>query len=441
MGQTAERTINPLLQLAQYGQSPWYDYIRRGLLTSGELHRLIICDGLMGVTSNPSIFEKAIAGSSDYHDALTELAQEPTNAKQCYEALAIRDVQDAADLLYSVYDATHAHDGYVSLEVDPELAFNTAGTIEEARQLYHAVGRENVMIKVPATPEGIPAVEALISQSINVNVTLLFSVEVYEQVASAYIRGLAAHAEQGGRLQRVASVASFFVSRIDTEVDRLLDVTIKEATDSVKTVARTLMGKVAIANARLAYLSFQQLFHSAQFQVVEAKGAQVQRLLWASTGTKNPRYSDTYYVEELIGPDTVNTIPAATLTAFRDHGKVRLSLTEGLTEAQDVLKRLRHCGIDLSAVTQKLLLDGTASSARRLRSSSWPSARSEPNSWGRCSIRPRLPLAHGSLTSRPRCRHSMRLGSCDECGRRIRRSGAKSPSLRPSSGMPWAGCM
>lgn len=360
MAQTAERAINPLLQLALYGQSPWYDYIRRGLLTSGELHRLITCDGLMGVTSNPSIFEKAIAGSTDYHESLAQLAQELTNAKQCYEALAIRDVQDAADLLYPIYDATHARDGYVSLEVDPELAFNTAGTIEEALRLYQAIGRENVMIKVPATPEGIPAVEALIGQGINVNVTLLFSVEVYEQVASAYIRGLAARAEKGGRVQRVASVASFFVSRIDTEVDHLLEGTIKEATDSVKKVAHSLMGKIAIANAKLAYLSFQQLFHSSQFQALKAKGAQVQRLLWASTGTKNPRYPDTYYVEELIGPDTVNTIPAATLTAFRDHGRVRPSLTEGLAEAQDLLKRLPHCGIDLSSVTQKLLLDGTA---------------------------------------------------------------------------------
>lgn len=359
MGQTVEQTVNPLLQLLRYGQSPWYDYIRRGLLTSGELHRLITHDGLTGVTSNPSIFEKAIAGSTDYHHSLTQLAQELTNAKQCYEALAIRDVQDAADLLYSVYETSSARDGYVSLEVDPELAFNTAGAIEEALRLYHAVGRKNVMIKVPATPEGIAAVEALISQGINVNVTLLFSVEVYEQVAWAYIRGLAARAERGGHLQNVASVASFFVSRIDTVIDQLLEAQIRTAPDSVKKVAQTLIGKIAIANAKLAYRSFQHICASPQFLAVKAKGAQVQRLLWASTGTKNPRYPDTYYVEELIGPDTVNTIPAATFTAFRDHGKVRPSLMEGLTEAQDLLDRLPHCGIDLSSVTQKLLVDGT----------------------------------------------------------------------------------
>lgn len=360
MEQTVGSTINPLLQLRQYGQSPWYDYIRRGLLTSGELHRLITHDGLTGITSNPSIFEKAIAGSPDYHQSLKQLTHKLTSAKHMYEALAIRDVQDAADLLYAVYETSQASDGYVSLEVNPALAFDTAGTLEEARRLHRAVGRENVMIKVPATPEGITAIEALISQGINVNATLLFSIDVYEQVAWAYIRGLERCAEHGGRLATVASVASFFVSRIDTAVDRLLQTTINEtAAPTEKNLAQSLLGKVAIANAKLAYLTFQKIFNSPQFLALKAKGAQVQRLLWASTGTKNPRYPDTYYVEELIGPHTVTTMPTATLTAFRDHGKVRPSLMEGLPEAQDLLNRLPHCGIDLSSITRKLLLDGT----------------------------------------------------------------------------------
>jgi transaldolase/glucose-6-phosphate isomerase len=351
--------MNPLVQLRECGQSPWYDYIRRGLITSGELKALIDKDGLMGITSNPSIFEKAIAGSTDYNEALKQMASNVIGVKEIYEALAIRDIQDAADLMQPVYAQTTARDGYVSMEVSPHLAFNTDGTIEEALRLHKAIGRDNVMIKVPATAEGLPAIEHLLSQGINVNVTLLFSVAMYERVASAYIAGVEKLAARGGNIKKLASVASFFISRIDTLIDSQLDAKAKETTDPLqKATLQNLTGKVAIANAKIAYASFQRIFGSPRFAALKASGAQPQRLLWASTGTKNPKYPDTYYVEELVGPDTVNTMPAATFTAFRDHGKVRPSLTENVDEAREIMAMLAESGIDINRSADKLLKDG-----------------------------------------------------------------------------------
>jgi transaldolase/glucose-6-phosphate isomerase len=351
--------MNPLQALQGYGQSVWLDYIRRNLLTSGELKRLVEEDGLRGITSNPAIFEKAITGSSDYTEALKALEQQDLDAKSRYEQLAIRDIQDAADVLQPVYAQTQKRDGYVSLEVSPYLARDTQGTLEEARRLWSAVRRDNVMIKVPATSEGIPAIERLISEGINVNVTLLFSQERYQQVADAYISGLEKFAAQGGAVGKVASVASFFISRIDTAIDALLTARLKTATsDSERALLRSLLGKVAIANAKLTYLRYQELFGGGRWRALATKSAQTQRVLWASTSTKNPQYRDVIYVEELIGADTVNTIPPATFDAFREHGRLRASLTEDSEGAQDTMETLAQVGISMQEVTDKLLDDG-----------------------------------------------------------------------------------
>ncbi len=340
--------MNPLLELARVGQSVWLDYIRRSLITSGELRRLVEADGLRGVTINPTILEKAIVGSSDYDAAIrARLAAEAhTDGRGLYEALAIEDTQLAADVLRPVYEETEGADGFVSLEVSPYLAYDTSGTIAEARRFWEAVARPNVMIKVPGTPQGVPAIEALIAEGININITLLFSLAAYEAVAQAYIRGVSRHP----RPARVASVASFFVSRVDVAVDRVLEGRGPEAA--------TLRGRTAIAQAKVAYRRFREIFYGEPFAALRQKGARVQRLLWASTGTKNPAYSDVLYVEELIGPDTVNTMPPATLAAFRDHGRVRVTLEEHVDEAQSLLARLRTVGVDLDAITAKLLVDG-----------------------------------------------------------------------------------
>lgn len=351
--------MNPLQGLHAHGQSVWLDYIRRSLLTSGELGRLIKEDGLRGVTSNPAIFEKAITGSTDYMEILRALAPQYQDAKTLYEQVAIRDIQDATDVLKPVYEQTQRRDGYVSFEVSPHLAHDTQGTLEEARRLWRAVGRDNLMIKVPATPEGIPAIEQLISEGTNVNVTLLFSQDVYERVANAYIAGLGKRAAQGGDVSHVASVASFFISRIDTAIDAMLTAKLKTATDaSERALVRSLLGKVAIANAKLTYQRYQELFRGDAWLALAKKGAQTQRVLWASTSTKNPNYRDVMYVEELIGPDTVNTIPPATFDAFRDHGRVRASLTEGLEEAYDTMEALEQVGISMAEVTDRLLKEG-----------------------------------------------------------------------------------
>jgi transaldolase/glucose-6-phosphate isomerase len=352
---------NPLWALQLHGQSVWLDYIRRSLITSGELQHLIDEDGLRGVTSNPAIFEKAIAGSTDYLDILTAVDSRNLDAKTLYERIAFRDIQDAADLLRPVYDQSKKRDGYVSLEVSPHLAGNTDGTLDEARRLWKAVSRPNVMIKVPATAEGIPAIQQLIGEGININVTLLFSQELYERVAEAYLAGLERLAGRGGKLDQVASVASFFISRIDTAIDGLLTDRLKAATDTRETgFLKSLIGKVAIANAKLTYQKYRELFSGPRWAKLARQGAQTQRVLWASTGTKNPNYRDTIYVEELIGADTVNTVPPATFDAFRDHGRVRPSLTEDLEAAYDVMRMLAHVGISMQEVTDKLLQDGVS---------------------------------------------------------------------------------
>jgi len=351
--------MNPLVQLSEYGQSPWYDYIRRGLITSGQLQTLIDQDGLMGMTSNPAIFEKAIAGSTDYDDALRQAASEFIGVKQIYERVAIQDIQDATDVMLPVYETSKGRDGYVSLEVSPDLAFDTQGTIEEAIRLHEAVARKNVLIKVPGTLEGLPAIEELLSRGININVTLLFGVARYEQVAWRYIRGLERLATNGGDVSQVASVASFFVSRIDNLIDRQLEAKIKtESNASRRAVLEGLRGKVAIANAKLAYQKFEKIFGSQDFASLKGKGARVQRVLWASTGTKNPTYPDTLYVDQLIGPDTVNTMPEATFAAFREHGTVKNTIQEGLGEANITMQQLADVGISIDEVTDTLLIDG-----------------------------------------------------------------------------------
>jgi len=353
---------NPLIELQRYGQSPWYDNIRRSLITSGELKDLIEKDGLKGVTSNPTIFEKAIAGSTDYNDALKALeSQRDLDAKTLYEQLAVADIQDAADVLSSVYEKTSRRDGYVSLEVSPHLAHDTAGTLDEARRLWKTIGRKNVMIKVPATAAGVPAVRQLISEGINVNVTLLFNIAAYEAVVEAYIAGLETHAAKGGDPRAIASVASFFVSRIDSAIDAIITARLKKAPGArERAILKSLLGRVAIANAKLTYQRYKEIFRGERWQRLAAKGAQTQRLLWASTSTKNPNYRDVIYVEELIGPDTVDTIPAATFDAFRDHGRPRASLEENLEEAYDTMELLEQAAISMKSVTNKLLDEGLA---------------------------------------------------------------------------------
>lgn len=351
--------MNPVKALQQYGQSVWLDYIQRHLITSGELQRLIEEDGLRGMTSNPAIFEKAITGSADYAAALKALSGQKLDAMGFYEQLAIRDIQDAADILRPVYEQTQRGDGYVSLEVSPHLAHDTQGSVREARRLWQTVGRPNVMIKVPGTPAGLPAFEQLISEGINVNVTLLFSQEVYERVAQAYIAGLERLAAQGGDVSRAASVASFFISRIDTAIDAQATARLKAATSAQgRTLLRSVLGKVAIANGKLTYQRYKAIFQGTRWEALAAKGARKQRVLWASTSTKNPNYRDVMYVEELIGPDTVNTMPPATLEAFRDHGRLRASLEEDLEGARDTMEILEQVGISMKEVTDKLIDEG-----------------------------------------------------------------------------------
>jgi transaldolase / glucose-6-phosphate isomerase len=350
---------NPLQSLHDQGQSVWLDYLRRSLITGGELRRLIEEDGLRGLTSNPSIFEKAIAGSNDYRDMLEAPESQGLDAKALYERIAVRDIQDAADLLQPVYQDSRRRDGYVSLEVSPRLARQTQGTLREARRLWQTVARENLMIKVPGTPEGIPAVQQLISEGINVNVTLLFAQEAYEQVAAAYHSGLESLARQGADLSKVASVASFFISRIDTAVDNCIAGRLKAAQNpDERARLQSLLGKVAIASAKNTYQKYLEILRGDRWQELSRHGAQTQRLLWASTGTKNSNYSDVLYVEELIGPDTVNTMPPATLDAFRDHGRARCSLTEDLEEALTIMVLVEKVGIPFKELISKLLDDG-----------------------------------------------------------------------------------
>ena len=353
-----QSAANPLKGLLAYGQSPWMDYIRRDLLTGGGLQKYIENDGLRGMTSNPTIFEKAINGSTLYSDVLNSPEAKSLNAKQLFEKLAIRDVQDACDIFRPVYDESKHRDGYVSLEVSPLLANDTYGTIEEARRLWKAVNRPNVMIKVPATPEGIPAIRQLLEEGLNINITLLFAQSAYEKVAEAFIAALEARAAKGQPVNHIASVASFFVSRIDSLIDSKIDALLKTASGDAKVLLESLHGTIAIANAKLTYKKYQELFGGPRWKALAAKGAQTQRLLWASTSTKNPKYRDVLYVEELIGADTVDTIPPATFDAFRDHGKLRPSLTEDVPGAARHMENLAKAGISMKEVTEQLVVDG-----------------------------------------------------------------------------------
>jgi transaldolase len=348
---------NPLKTLGTFGQSLWLDYIRRDLITSGQLRRLIEEDGLQGMTSNPSIFEKAIVDSHEYDEDIRAMALEGKGVNAIYDTLSQRDVQSAADEFRSVYDTTAGNDGYVSLEVTPHLAHDTKGTVEEAHRLWKALARPNVFIKVPATTEGLVAIQELISEGINVNVTLLFGLPRYRQVAEAYVAGLAARAARGQPLQQVASVASFFVSRIDGMVDPLLENVIVQGGKSAD-LAKKVRGQVAIASAKMAYQIYKEIFWSGRFKELAVLGARVQRLLWASTSTKNPGESDVKYLEALIGPDTINTAPLATLDAYRDHGDPKARLEQDVEEARMVLERLPELGISLGHVTQQLEDDG-----------------------------------------------------------------------------------
>jgi transaldolase len=341
------------------GQSIWLDYIQRSLITSGELNKLVD-KGLRGVTSNPAIFEKAIAGSNDYDEDLKHLIKTDQPIEQIYEALAIKDITLATDTLRGVYDSSSGRDGYVSLEVSPELAYETEKTIADAKRLFETVNRPNVMIKVPATPAGLPAITELIGCGVNVNVTLIFGLENYKAVAAAYQAGLEKLAQSGPAVKgghpidKVASVASFFISRVDTAVDKELE----------KIDAKELLGKIAIANSKIAYAAYKKILGQPRWQQLAEKGARTQRVLWGSTSTKNPNYPDTLYVDELIGPDTVNTLPPATLESFMDHGQVAQTLTQGLAEAENQLAKLAELGIDLDAVTQKLQDDGVVAFAK-----------------------------------------------------------------------------
>ncbi|NNM60127.1 MAG: transaldolase [Legionellales bacterium] len=348
---------NPLKKLEALGQSIWLDSINRNLMTSGKLQQLIDEDGLRGITSNPSIFEKAIAGSKDYDKDIQTMMNEGKDVNTIYETLSQRDIQDAADEFRDLYHKTQSKDGYVSLEVNPHLAYDTKGTIEEARRLWKALNRPNVLIKIPGTKEGLPAITQLISEGININVTLLFGVPRYQAAAEAYMAGLEIRAGKGEPINKIASVASFFLSRIDVLIDPILEKIIAQGGEEAA-LAKKLQGQVAIASAKVAYQLYNELISRDRFKKLTEKGAQVQRLLWASTGTKNPAYSDIKYIESLIGVDTVNTVPMETLDAYRNHGKPHLVLEEDIVKANWVFQQLPKFGINLDKITQQLEDEG-----------------------------------------------------------------------------------
>jgi len=353
--------MNPLKALGEQGQSVWLDFMRRSLITAGELQRYIDNDGLKGLTSNPTIFQKAVEGSEDYDDLFREWAPRGASAGDVFEALAIRDIGDAARIFRPVWEQTRHRDGYCSIEVTPTLAHDTKGTVVEARRLWQKLGGQNVMVKIPGTVEGTPAIEQCVAEGLNINVTLLFSQDAYVAVAEAYIRGLEQRAARGEDVSKSASVASFFVSRIDSLVEKIIASREKTATPQQRALFDEVTGKVAIANAKQAYQKYKKLFSGPRWQKLADKGAKTQRVLWASTGTKNPKYSDVLYIEELIGRDTVNTIPPATLDAFRDHGKVRPTLEQDVDQADAVMRKLEQSGISMKEVTDKLVEDGVKS--------------------------------------------------------------------------------
>jgi len=351
---------NPLIGLKELGQSVWLDNLSRKLINSGELKRLIDEDGLSGITSNPTIFQKAISGSPDYDASLRRmLNQGVKDEKELFLGLAFEDISAAADLLWPVYRATHGLDGFVSIEVSPDLAYETEATIGEAKRLFSAIGKRNILVKVPATKQGLPAIEQLIGEGVNVNITLLFSIERYEKVTEAYLKGLEKRVSKGQPIDEIASVASFFVSRVDTLTDKLLGTHISSggSKDERDKIAG-LLGKAAVANAKIAYKKYKQIFSGSRFLALREKGGRLQRILWGSTGTKNPAYSDIKYVEELIGPDSINTMTEATIKAFRDHGQVRITIGDGLEEAERLFQELKSLGIDIHGVTEQLEQEG-----------------------------------------------------------------------------------
>lgn len=350
---------NPLLKLAELGQSVWIDYIRRGILTSGELKRLIIEDGLRGMTSNPTIFEKAINGSDDYTDELKKLVAGGRISEEIYDIIVLEDIGNAADLLRPVYDRTKGCDGFVSIEVPPDLAFDTKASVKEAHRLFDRLNRPNIMVKIPGTNEGLPAIEQCLAEGININITLLFDIANYEAVMEAYLSALETRVKRGEPVDKIASVASFFVSRIDTEADKLITEKMSKASyPQQKENLKSLLGKTAVANAKLAYQRFKRFFEGGRYVKLKSQGVKVQRPLWASTSTKNPKYSDILYVQELIAKDSVNTMPLETLQAFKDHGTARLTIEENLDDAHTHLSKLSTAGIDLNQITQKLQADG-----------------------------------------------------------------------------------
>jgi transaldolase len=355
----AQTNLHRLLD--EYGQSPWLDNIRRGMLTNGEMQRYIDA-GIVGVTANPTIFEKAIAGSNDYDEAIDAMVREGKDVDQIYEGVAIKDIQDACDLFRATYERTGHCDGRVSLEVLPELANDTAGTIAQAAEYWQRVGRPNLLVKIPATAEGVPAIEESIYHGVSINVTLIFGLERYRDVMNAYLHGLERRVAEGQPINEIFSVASFFVSRVDTLIDKQLQDKLKSATDDAQRGAiKAVLGKAGIANAKLAYAEFQRVFSGPRWDALKAKGANVQRPLWASTSTKNPDYPDTLYVDALIGPDTVDTLPPQTIAAFMDHGTLARTLDANLDEAHEVMRRLAVVGIDMDQVTEQLEIEGVQS--------------------------------------------------------------------------------
>jgi transaldolase len=349
---------NPLVELQRLGQSPWHDNIRRGLLTSGALHKMIQDGDITGLTSNPTIFEQAIKGSGDYQEAITLLAQQGKSSEDIFDALSMQDISAAADAFHDVYERTHRLDGFVSIEVAPKYANDTQKTVEEAKRLWRSIDRPNLMIKIPATPSGVKAIEQSIAAGINVNVTLIFSRRRYGEVMDSFISGLEKRVASGQRIERIASVASFFISRVDTLVDQLLE---QKKLASGGAALDQLKGRAAIANAKLAYLDFRKKFESDRFSALQQAQPQRQRPLWASTSTKNPAFSDVYYIEPLIGQNTVNTMPPATILAYKDHGHPALRIEEDTAGAERLFDQLGNAGVDMTAVTRQLEDDGVAS--------------------------------------------------------------------------------
>jgi len=351
---------NPLIGLKELGQSVWLDNLSRKLIKSGELKRLIDEEGLTGITSNPTIFQKAITGSADYDTSLRKmLDQGIRDEKELFLGLTMEDVSNAADLLLPVYQSTKGLDGFVSIEVSPNLAYDTEATLAEARRLFSTIAKKNILVKVPATREGLPAIEQLTSEGVNVNITLLFSVKRYEEVTEAYLRGLERRLSQGQSIHETTSVASFFVSRVDTLTDKLLDARISSAASKTqKDKISALLGKAAVANAKIAYQRYKEIFAGKRFRAVKEKGGRIQRLLWGSSGTKNPKYSDIKYVQELIGPDSINTMPETTMMAFKDHGQAKITINDALEEAERLFPELKSIGIDIDEVTEQLEREG-----------------------------------------------------------------------------------